>query len=247
MKNLLQYYNSISNKYDSLRLDSDAEIKSHCDWFVSQDNWSGKKLLEVGCGTGRYTYEFANLGLLSIGIDHSLSQLSIAINKVPVIYGNALNIEFSQIFDSVAVILMLHQLNEKQIEQLSCKIYSILNHGGVVWVKTCSHLDLYRRPFNDYYPSSYSLNVNRYPDISKLNQIFDNYGFKSKRETNICDKYFLKGSDIIKRFEGKHNSTLHLIPEHEFTAGLMRMKMDFSEEENYSFSHYHTLIEYIKI
>lgn len=242
-----KYYDQVSNKFDKIRFDFEEEIKSHCLWFMSNRNWLGKTLLDVGCGTGRYTKEFASIGMLSMGIDNSFSQLSVAIQKVPVIYGDALSLPFANdSFDAISCIMMIHQIKAYNFEKLFQDIYLKLKPNGVFWIKTCSHQDLYRRPFNKYFPSSLNINSERYPEISSLNSLIISNKYELLRETNICDQYNLKGFEILNRFKDKHNSTLHLLSDNEFKNGLNMIQKDYNPEKTFTISHYHTLLEFIK-
>lgn len=247
MKNLKKYYEKVSEQFDAIRLDSDEEIKEHCDWFVNLGNHNKKTLLDIGCGTGRYTCGFASTGLFTIGLDNSKNQIGIAVNKVPSMIGSALSLPFSNdSFDILSFILMVQQIGISDLEKVFSEAYRVLNPSGLVWMKTCSHEDLVKRPFGDYFPSAIDINLQRYPKIDDLIDQLSTLGFKLTRKKSIKNIYQMKGVDLIERFTQKHNSTLHLIPAGEYDEGMLKMKSVYNSCKLFTFEHYHTLIEFQK-
>ncbi|MCP4583809.1 MAG: methyltransferase domain-containing protein [candidate division Zixibacteria bacterium] len=239
------YYKTAAANFNSNRLDGYDEVEEHCSWFVRNlDSGTTRTLLDIGCGTGRYTHSFANKGLLAIGIDRSPHQIEVASRKVPALNADALNLPFpSHAFDVISAIMMLHQIDSCELEVLFDNIDEVLRKHGSIWIKTCSLADLERRPFNDYFPTALEVNASRYPTIRKLLNTVQYHDFYCSRQTNKCNQYSILGSDLLSRFREKHNTTLHMLPENEFEIGMAMMEERFDPREQYSFQHYHTLIE----
>ena len=247
MKNLNKYYKTISKRFDTVRLDLNSEIKDHCRWFVNNRILNNKKLLDIGCGTGRYTFEFASYGITVLGIDNSPQQIEEAIKKIPCHVSNALNLPYKKnSFDIVSMIMMIQQIPNEQLSLLLNQISHIIKPNGLLWIKSCSHDDLNNRPFDDYFPSAYKINTNRYPKISALKENLGNLSFTCARSIVKSNKFKLSGFDLISRFSMKHNSTLFLIPDNEFSTGLEQMKEKYSNNNEYEFTNYHTLLEFKK-
>jgi len=243
------YYISASETFDKNRLDGEDEVEEHCSWFAKSLN-SNKAytLLDIGCGTGRYTKSFAEKGILAIGIDKSQQQIEIASRKVPAMHRDALSLPFpDHSFDVISAIMMLQQIDDYGIEGLFDNINTVLRGKGKIWIKTCSKTDLERRPFNEFFPTALSLNDLRYPTIGKLLEIAKSYGFSCLRKTSKCNQYSIVGTDLLSRFREKHNTTLHMLPEKEFEMGVTMMEKQFHPSELYSFQHFHTLLELARL
>ena len=248
MADYSQYYAVVSPRFDQLRLDTKEEVERHCAWFMGSSNWDGGRLLDVGCGTGRYAFVFALRGMLVTGLDISQSQIAIAKCRIQTVIGSAPDLPFTgQAFEVVSFIMMLHQLSAAGTKKAIEQAHVVLVPRGRIWIKTCSHDDMRKRPFNDVFPSALKVNQNRYPPISDLRRLFFHHGFKPIRRITARDGYELTGAELLARFSLKHNSTLHLIPADEFTEGLRVLSSKFAANILYRFEHSHTLLEFMKI
>jgi ubiquinone/menaquinone biosynthesis C-methylase UbiE len=244
MTDLSSYYRTASPSYDRLRFDGENEVQLHAKWFCQRAICAGANLLDIGCGTGRYTKAFEDAGLHAVGLDHSIDQLLQALRKVPARLGSALEIPFpDEHFDFCSHIMMLHQLAIDGLPRALSESHRVLKAGGCVWIKTCSHNDLRERPLNRYFPESLDINLKRYKDLVELQKSLEHSGFTVERSETVRNKYEMLGSEIASRVTEKHNSTLHLISEEGFRNGLAQLKSDFSPKEIYSLSHSHTLLE----
>jgi 2-polyprenyl-3-methyl-5-hydroxy-6-metoxy-1,4-benzoquinol methylase len=79
-KNLKQFYNRVyvkgEKKHFTIKREtaSLSEIKE----VLKQISWKGKKVLDVGCGTGLFAYNAAKRGAFVLGIDFSTEAIDIA-------------------------------------------------------------------------------------------------------------------------------------------------------------------------
>lgn len=79
-KNLKQFYNKVylkgEKKHFTIKRESASlsEIKE----VLKQVSWKGKKVLDVGCGTGLFAYNAAKKGAIVLGIDFSTEAIEIA-------------------------------------------------------------------------------------------------------------------------------------------------------------------------
>ncbi|AUG55902.1 class I SAM-dependent methyltransferase [Thalassospira marina] len=246
MPKLHKYYREASKNYDALRFDDDDEVLSHVRWFVGDRLVEDLELLDVGCGTGRYSAEFSRNGFDVIGLDHSNDQLTEAQSKgVPVQRGQAEELPFAaDRFDAVSFIMMLHQLSASQFKTAMAEATRVLRIGGHIWIKTCSLDDLAVRPFTDLFPSTLEINAKRYQKIDELIRVIKRSGAQLKRMETLVNHYEMSGAQIIDRTQARHNTTLFLMKDEEFRAGLEGLKMRYKRNENYQLSHQHTLLEF---
>ena len=79
-KELAQFYNKVyikgEKKHFTIKRESNSlsEIKE----VLKQISWKGKKVLDVGCGTGLFAYNAAKRGAFVLGIDFSTEAIDIA-------------------------------------------------------------------------------------------------------------------------------------------------------------------------
>ncbi len=243
---LKSYYRKASKNYDALRFDADEEVANHVRWFVCNRVCSGMKLLDVGCGTARYSVEFSQHGLEVVGLDHSIDQITQAQSKgISAQIGQAEELPFNtDKFDVVSYVMMLHQLDVDQFEKSMAEAVRVLRVGGRIWIKTCSFENLAARPFTDLFPSTLEINAKRYQRIEELVRVLELNGAQLKRKETITDHYELSGAQIIDRTAARHNTTLFLLTDDEFRNGLEGLKKHYERGENYQLSHQHTVLEF---
>ena len=99
-------------------------------------NWSGKKILELGCGTGRHTKRLVGQGNIVMGIDLSEGMLSQAKKKLPnidFIHADFLNYQFeNNSFDKILVSLVLEHITD--LDLFFQKVHSILKPYGEILI-----------------------------------------------------------------------------------------------------------------
>lgn len=238
------YYSGHASRFDSLRLDTSEEIAR----FVHE---ASRALphpvpgvgLEVGCGTGRYATAIQGHLLPCIGLDLSYSQLKHAACELRLVQGDARTLPFrNATFAFCFAVLMLHQNDPTNQSQILAEMVRVLEPGGCVMIKTCSHFDLERRPFNDLFPSSLGLNKKRYLPIEEIcDRLTELSACQIKVIPTHTQTIFDKES-LIRSYEGRHNTTLTLIPEEEVASGLAGMRRRLEGLNDVVFDNWHTII-----
>lgn len=138
IKDTLNYYDNNIDSYKSLWLDDfssnyNFEIP---DIFLSYLN-KNSKILDMGCGTGRDSKYFKELGHIVKSIDGSLEMCKVASNLLneEVEQLNFLDINYNNEFDGVfACASLLHLSNEDLLVVLK-KISNALKENGILY--TC--------------------------------------------------------------------------------------------------------------
>lgn len=237
-----EFYAAGAQAFDEIRLDRDEEIELTCA-ALARDLTDGSLVLDIGCGTGRYGAALKAAGYRVIGIDASTAQVEIARKRIEAICASATSIPLdANVADACAYIMMLHQLSksERQCALVECR--RLLNSGGVCFVKTASHDDLRRRPFNDYFPSALMRNLKRYPSVEQLAEEMAEVGLDVSRIENTHSELQLPTSRFLDAVRRRHNTTLAVLPEEEFRSGLAALEGDFASRKDVLVPHYHTLI-----
>ncbi len=95
-KKVINFYKEEAEIYDADRFLTAQERymdKSQKNIVLNMSNsWRNLKILEVGCGTGRFTIEIANRGAVIVGLDSSIPMLKKVVEIAEYIV-NQLNLE----------------------------------------------------------------------------------------------------------------------------------------------------------
>ncbi|MGZ8883285.1 MAG: class I SAM-dependent DNA methyltransferase, partial [Nitrososphaeraceae archaeon] len=114
----MKIFKDYANFYDLFYEHKDyAKEVDYINRIIKKNNPEAKKILDLGCGTGKHLLHFAKRGYDTYGVDKSKTMLSIA-NKncqmdknlnIKLINGDIRNIELSQNFD--VVVSLFHVLS----------------------------------------------------------------------------------------------------------------------------------------
>jgi SAM-dependent methyltransferase len=105
--------------------------------------------------------------------------------------------------------------------------HQALKKGGRVCTVTDSkEIIRQRSPLSIYFPETMALELQRYPRIADLREMMRQAGFSDLQETGAEFRYTL--SDI-QMYRDKAFSSLYLISEEAFTAGIRRMEHDLAD------------------
>ncbi|MDR1482247.1 MAG: class I SAM-dependent methyltransferase [Synergistaceae bacterium] len=126
-----RYYNLLYNDKDY------AGEARYVDSLIKRYAKNSAAILELGCGTGRYTAEFAAMGYRVHGVDLSEDMLREARNikddSIELSRGDARNIRLGKKFDVVAALfhVMSYQLSNKDVFDVLVTMKAHLNEGGI--------------------------------------------------------------------------------------------------------------------
>ncbi len=240
-----EYYRRIANVLDDVRLDRDEEIAIFGAIIQRFLNREFGPVLDIGCGTGRYASHLQHLGYSVVGIDNARSQLFGRQERLLAVYGTAFALPFDRLsFSCCLMCLVLQQLNPANRIDAIREAGRVTRRGGFLTVKTCSHDDLRKRPFQELFPSALGINLRRYPDIPELVQQIDSAeaGFGNP----IIIPTFSELTTTIEQFlfsvQTQCNTTLALLPKGEFQAGRNALRRSLANAETVRIPHYHTIL-----
>jgi ubiquinone/menaquinone biosynthesis C-methylase UbiE len=106
-----------------------------------------KRILDLGCGKGRFGSHLQGRGARVVGLDLSSAMLSYAAG-LPRVHGSARRLPFADaVFDGVMAIEVLEHLSDSGIDQSLAEMRRVLRPGGVVAIidKNAGSLDSRRR------------------------------------------------------------------------------------------------------
>lgn len=218
-------YTSISRTYDSYRSIPDEVLRLLVRLGSIE---AGSSVLDLGCGTGAAAAGLWELKSARVtGIDRSMAMLRKAAEKgVQVVRGDADGAKLpfkSSSFDAIIGIYVVHHIRD--ILNLLRECHRVLRRGSLLLL-TSSHSQIEGQhpAVKRSFPSFVSIDVARFPDIPKVDELIERAGFDDveHHETGIArmplDEAFLE------KVRNKYISTYDLIPEDEFHSGVKKLE-----------------------
>ncbi|GHT02105.1 SAM-dependent methyltransferase [Synergistales bacterium] len=136
----MSIFGDYSKYYDLLYRDKDYEAESrYVDALIKKNLPNARSMLEFGCGTGRYTIEFARLGYLVHGVDLSESMLveaeekSMGIGDMRFSCGDMRSARLGEKFDVVAALfhVLSYQTTVQDVLSALTTVKEHLRSGGI--------------------------------------------------------------------------------------------------------------------
>lgn len=129
--NIEIFYNTIADEFDKTRVRLWPCVTKYLDLFNTNS-----KILDIGCGNGKYMTYRNDINI--IGIDISIELVKICIKKnLNVIHGNMINLPFDDnTFDGLLVVASYHHLdNETDRKKSLNEMYRILKKDGLCFIE----------------------------------------------------------------------------------------------------------------
>ena len=131
LKETRENYDSIAESFSQTRNYVWPDIKS----LVGDYSKAGQRILDIGCGNGRYYPAFKEKGTAYVGIDNSRNLIAIAKNKFPgaeFMVADALSLPFGESeFDLAVSVAVLHHIPSKDYRRVFFdEAYRVLKPGG---------------------------------------------------------------------------------------------------------------------
>jgi ubiquinone/menaquinone biosynthesis C-methylase UbiE len=185
------------------------------------------RVLEVGCGTGNYITALAETsGCTAYGLDPSIEMLSrVCSGEVHCLLGRAETLGFADAtFHLVYSVDAIHHVGEKAAFYREGS--RVLRPGGWLCTVTDS-ADMIRRReiLSGYFSETVEIELARYPRIAQLETWMNRAGLVSIRVSAVEEPYQITS---IQPFRDRAYSSLHLIAEEAWQAGMKRLEQDLA-------------------
>ena len=193
------------------------------------DPAAGDAVLEIGCGTANYLAAVvAETGARGTGVDPAEQMLAEARldpekNGLELIPGSAeaLPVAGSTICFGYSVDVIHHVGDRAAAARES---FRVLAPGGRICIATDSAEDIANRvPLSSHFPETVAHERRRYPAIETITAELVEAGFVELSTMHVCHEYALID---ITPYRDRAFSSLRLITDDEFAAGLSRLERD---------------------
>jgi cyclopropane fatty-acyl-phospholipid synthase-like methyltransferase len=206
-------YTDFAYYYDRLMYDVDYnELSDYVESLLKQYMDHPKTVLDLGCGTGSFTVEFAKRGYEMIGLDLSCDMLSCAKekareNKLDILFLNQ-DMTRMELYGTVDAIVSTTDCinyisNRKSLQRLFKLAKNYLNPGGV-----------FIFDINSAYKLQYLLGDNVFYDVGEnVSYIWQSRYYSKKKTVEFDMTFFVKEDDLYRRFDECHIEKIYTIDE----------------------------------
>jgi ubiquinone/menaquinone biosynthesis C-methylase UbiE len=200
--------------------------------LVREGDLRGRRVLEVGCGTGVLAAALAEREAARVwAVDAEPAMLDVARSRVPagvgLKLGRAEELPFRDGWFERAVLrqVVQHVDRERALPELA----RVLAPGGRAVIATFQRSHFERFWLNSFFPSFEAIELARFPEPGALAAQLEASGFASARVVTLSQRRELDRATALERIRGRHISTFDLVSEEELTAGTARAERELPE------------------
>jgi ubiquinone/menaquinone biosynthesis C-methylase UbiE len=191
----------------------------------------GRRVLDVGCGTGTFAAWLSLHAARVWGVDPSAEMLAVARAKrlpgVGLKQGRAEKLPFTDgWFERAVLMLVLHHLDRPRA---LAEVRRVLVDGGRLAIATFAPEQFDHYYLGRFFPSIASVDRARFGRYDELAGQLAEAGFHGIACERLEQHAEASRETIVERVRGRHISTFQLIPEDEYLAGLERLERELPE------------------
>jgi SAM-dependent methyltransferase len=215
-------------EYDNLRPPGPAWW-ARFDALVRLGELRGKRVLDVGCGTGALAAALAETAAAKVwGVEPSAEMLAVAKARVPVGVGlkrgRAEELPFRDAwFDGVVYSLVVHLIDRPSAFAEAARV---LVPGGRIVIATFAEKHFDRYWAGAFFPSLAAVDHARFPSEAQLEAELAAAGFRGFRVERISSRETIDRETALQRLKGRHISTFDLLDPAEVRAGVAKAEAE---------------------
>ena len=217
--------------YDSLR-PTDASWWEAFAHLVDLGDLRGRRVLDVGCGTGRLAEALLNEARAKVwAVDSTARMVEVARETLPAEIGvrqaDAERLPFRDgWFDRVTMSLVLHLLDRPRALSEARRV---VQDDGRIAISTFhpDHFDSYW--LNPYFPSIREIDLQRFPAPETMRLELAQAGFPRVDQQLIVTEGTIGRDEALARIRGRHISTFDLLTAEEVAEGTRHAERELPE------------------
>ena len=204
--------------------------------LVEAADLRGRRVLDVGCGTGRLAEVLATrFGARVWGVDAEPGMLNVARRRsTPGLVfksARAEQLPFKDGWFERATMVLASHLVERP--QAFAEIRRVLGPGGRLGLATFDPAYFPQYYMGDLFPTFLEADLSRFPSAGTLDGELRGAAFASVTVQPFVRDAVIDRETALERIRGKHISTFDLIPDEEYERGLARAERELPDEIAY--------------
>jgi SAM-dependent methyltransferase len=223
-------FGPLAESYDRLR-PPDRNWRELLDRLVEVGDLAGRRVVDVGCGTGSVALALAELGSRVWGVDPADEMLAVARSRV----GRAVGLKRGRAealpfkdgwFERAVLRLVVHLVDRSRALP---ELARVLAPTGRVVIATFDLAHFHGFWLNRFFPAIERIDAARFPDPATVADELEAAGFTGVRVECLVQPDSLSRSEALDRIRGRYISTLQLLSEEELSEGTARAEDELQE------------------
>lgn len=200
--------------------------------LVNEGDLLGRRLLDIGCGTGRVAAALAEHGSRVWGVEPSPEMAALARERISTVkVAPAEKLPFKDgWFERAVMFLVIHLVDRPRA---FAEAKRVLGADGRLAVATFDPAHFERYWLNRFFPSLEAIDRARFPEPPALRKELEAAGFSPIRLVPLAQRAEIGRDAALERVRGRFISPLQLLDEAEFRNGLERMEAELPERNEY--------------
>jgi SAM-dependent methyltransferase len=199
---------------------------------VEEGDLAGRRVLDVGCGTGTLAAALAERGARVWGVDPAGEMLERARSTAGPGVGfkraRAEALPFKDAwFERAVMRLVIHLVDRSRALP---ELARVLVPEGRAAIATFVPEHFERFWLTPFFPAVAEIDRNRFPCPATLEAELESAGFASVKTRSLTQRRRLTRAEALERIRGRYISTLRLLDDETFAAGLARAERELPEE-----------------
>jgi ubiquinone/menaquinone biosynthesis C-methylase UbiE len=223
-------FGPLAATYDELR-PADANWWELFDLLVREADLVGRRVLDVGCGTGRFSAALHERGSRVWGVEPSPEMAARARERgVNVKVARAEQLPFKEGWFERAVLWLVAHLVDRPA--VFAELARVLSPEGRIAIATFDPAHFERYYLNRLFPSLERIDRERFPEPSALVGELEASGFAT-RLIPLTQRAEIGRDEALERIRGRFISTLRLLDDDEFERGFERAERELPARIGY--------------
>jgi ubiquinone/menaquinone biosynthesis C-methylase UbiE len=229
----IEHFDRLADRYDTLR--APPGVTAVHETLVREADLAGKRVLDVGCGTGANLAVLAqHFGCTPAGVDSSEGMLAEARRKLPdadLRRGVAEQLPFDDAsFDAAWMSLVVHLLERPRA---FAEARRVLVDGGRLIVVTPDADSFPRAWMAPLFPSYVAVEQARFPSRRALEHELTAAGFAGVTVMPVPIERRFSREHALERIRGRYASTFDHLSDEEYREGLARAERELPDPVEY--------------